>query len=144
MFGLKIPGGRVLLEGRVPLAWLAGVIVALGILCTMAFIAFSAVYTSSRCEACHIIKPEVVTYQQTAHYRAGVSCQECHTKPGVFNYVIRNMQGLNNFFLYFSNTYQRPITTFVGTNNCVQCHPKSEIEKDQVFGNIRVNHKGLR
>jgi len=144
VFGDKIPKGRVLLEGRVPLAWIAGVLVALGIVCTVAVVVLSAVYTGSRCEACHIIKPEVVTYRQTAHYRAGVSCQECHTKPGVFNYVIRNLQGINNFFLYFSNTYQRPITTFVGTNNCVQCHPKSEIEKDQVFGNIRVNHKGLR
>ena len=144
MFGHKIPKGRVLLEGRVPLAWIAGVILALGIVCAVAVIGLSAAYTNSRCEVCHIIKPEVVTYQKTAHYRAGVSCQQCHTKPGVLNYVIRNLQGANNVFLYVSNTYQRPITTFVGTNNCVQCHPKSEIEKDHVVGNIRVNHKGLR
>ena len=43
-----------------------------------------------------------------------------------------------------SNTYERPLTTMVGTNNCVQCHPKSQIERDQVFNNIRVNHTGLR
>ena len=28
-----------------------------------------------------------------------------------------------NLILYVSNTYQRPITTFVGADNCVQCHP---------------------
>ena len=140
----RVPKGRVLLEGRVPLAWIAGVIAALGVLATVAVIVLSAGYTNSRCEACHMIKPEVVSYQKTAHYRAGVSCQHCHTKPGVFNYVIRNLQGINNVFLYVSNTYQRPITTFVGTGNCVQCHSKSEIEKDQVSGNIRVNHVGLR
>ena len=84
------------------------------------------------------------TYKQSPHYRAGVGCQKCHTKPGVFNYFIRNLQGVTNLILYVSNTYERPITTFVGSDNCVQCHPKSEIEKDQVFGNIRVNHTGLR
>jgi hypothetical protein len=26
----------------------------------------------------------------------------------------------------------------------VQCHPKAELERDQVFNNIRVNHTGLR
>ena len=32
----------------------------------------------------------------------------------------------------------------MGADNCVQCHPKSQIEKDLVVGDIRVNHKGLR
>ena len=134
----------VLLEGRIPLGWILGVLAALGLLSLAAFIGLSTVYTSSRCEICHIIKPEVETYKRSTHYAAGVSCQQCHTKPGVFNYVIRNMQGVTNYFLYFSNTYERPITTFVGSNNCVQCHPKSEIEKDHVSGYIRINHKGLR
>ena len=109
-----------------------------------AIIAFSAVNRISTCERCHLIKPEVATYKQSAHYRAGVGCQQCHTKPGVFNYFIRNLQGLTNVILYVSNTYERPLTTMVGTNNCVQCHPKSQIERDQVFNNIRVNHTGLR
>jgi nitrate/TMAO reductase-like tetraheme cytochrome c subunit len=144
VLGRKIPKGRVLLEGKVPLGWLSGVLVALCILFVAAIIGFSAVNRMAICEACHLIKPEVETYKRSAHHRAGVGCQQCHTKPGVFNYLIRNMQGVTNLFLYASNTYERPVTTFVGSNNCVQCHPKSEIEKDQVFGNIRVNHKGLR
>ena len=142
--GRKIPRGRVLLEGRVPKIWLAGVIIALCIVAVGAAISFSAVNNIGACDVCHIIKPEVATYKQSAHYRAGVGCQKCHTKPGVFNYLIRNLQGATNLFLYVSNTYQRPITTFVGSGNCVQCHPKSQIEKDQVYGNIRINHTGLR
>ena len=86
----------------------------------------------------------MVTYKQTSHYRAGVGCQKCHTKPGVFNYLIRNLQGATNLILYVSNQYERPLTTFVGSGNCVQCHPKSQIEKDLVVGNIRINHIGLR
>ena len=145
MFGRKIPRGRVLLEGRVPLAWLAGVIVVLGILFIAGIIGFSTENRIGTCDAlCHIVKPEVAAYKQSAHYRAGVGCQQCHTKPGVFNYLIRNMQGLTNVFLFVSNTYERPLTSYVGSANCVQCHPKSQIEKDQVVGNIRVNHRGLR
>jgi hypothetical protein len=73
-----------------------------------------------------------------------VGCQQCHTKPGVFNYFIRNLQGVTNLMLYVTDTYERPLTTMVGTANCVQCHPKSQIERDQVYNNIRVNHTGLR
>jgi nitrate/TMAO reductase-like tetraheme cytochrome c subunit len=135
---------HVLLEGRVPKAWLVGVVVALVVLFVGAIIAFSAVNHLTTCEACHLIKPEVETYKHSPHYRAGVGCQKCHTKPGVFNYLIRNLQGLTNMMLYVTNTYERPLTTAVGTANCVQCHPKSQLERDQVFNNIRVNHTGLR
>jgi len=135
---------RVLLEGRVPGRWILGVLVALGVLFVVAVVGFSAVNRIGACEACHLIKPEVATYKQTAHYRAGVGCQKCHTKPGVFNYFIRNLQGASNLILYASGQYERPLTTFVGSNNCAQCHPNSQIEKDLVVGGIRVNHKGLR
>lgn len=135
---------RVLLEGRIPGGWILGVLVALGVLFVAAIIGFSALNRITTCEVCHTCRTEVATYKQTAHYRAGVGCQQCHTKPGVFNYLIRNIQGTTNVILYVSNRYERPVSTYVGSANCVQCHPKSQIEKDQVFGNIRVNHKGLR
>ena len=109
----------------------------------LVLVGLALAYTGS-CSACHIIKPEVTTYERTAHHRAGVACQQCHTKPGVFNYLIRNLQGATNIILYASNSYERPLTTAVGTASCVQCHPKSQLERDQVFNNIRVNHTGLR
>ena len=135
---------RILLEGRVPGRWMLGVLVALGVLFVAAVIGFSAVNRIDTCEVCHLIKSEVVTYKQSAHYRAGVGCQKCHTKPGVFNYFIRNLQGTSNLILYVSGQYERPLTTFVGSNNCVQCHPNSQIEQDLVLDGIRINHKGLR
>jgi nitrate/TMAO reductase-like tetraheme cytochrome c subunit len=135
---------RVLLDVHIPGRWIVGALVALGVLLVAAIAAFSAVNRIDACEACHIIKPEVATYRQSAHYQAGVGCQKCHTKPGVFNYFIRNLQGATNLILYVSNTYERPITTYVGADTCAQCHPNSQLEKDIVVGNIRVNHKGLR
>ena len=144
MAGRRQRERRVLLDVSIPRRWIVGVLVALGVLVVAAIIGFSAVNRIGTCEACHIIQPEVATYKQSAHYGAGVGCQKCHTKPGVFNYFIRNLQGVTNLILYASDTYERPITTYVGADTCVQCHPKSQIEKDLVVGNIRVNHKGLR
>jgi nitrate/TMAO reductase-like tetraheme cytochrome c subunit len=141
----KISKSRVLLDVKVPRAWLLGVLLALVAAIVVASVFLSITYTNpSACQTCHIVKPEVTTYERTAHYRAGVACQQCHTKPGVFNYLIRNLQGATNIILYVSNSYERPITTAVGTTNCVQCHPKAQIERDQVYNNIRVNHTGLR
>ncbi len=140
----KPPKSRVLLDVRIPGRWIVGVLAAIGVLLIAAVIGFSAVNRIDTCETCHIIKPEVDTYLRSAHYRAGVGCQDCHTKPGVFNYFIRNIQGVTNLILYVSDTYERPITTYVGADTCAECHPNSQIEKDLVVGNIRINHKGLR
>jgi hypothetical protein len=140
----RTPKGRVLLEVRIPGKWIVGVLAALVVLFVVAVIGFSAVNRIDTCETCHIIQPEVATYKQSGHYRAGVGCQKCHTKPGVFNYFIRNIQGVTNLILYVSDTYERPITTYVGADNCAQCHTNEQIEKDLVVGDIRVNHKGLR
>ena len=76
--------------------------------------AFSALNRIGTCGQCHIIEPEVTTYKQTAHYAAGVVCQDCHTKPGVFNYFVRNLQGVTHLVNYISDTYQKPVTTYVG------------------------------
>lgn len=137
-------GSRVLLEVTIPPAWLIGTVVALVGVLVIAVGAFAALNRIETCARCHVIRAEVDTYKATAHYAAGVACQDCHTKPGVFNYFVRNLQGVTHLVNYASDTYQEPITTFVGANNCVQCHPKEEIERDLVVGQIRVNHTGLR
>lgn len=135
---------RVLLEVTVPKAWLLGVIVALAAMLVVAIAAFAALNRIDTCAQCHVIEREVATYKRTAHYAAGVVCQDCHTKPGVFNYLVRNLQGVTHLVNYASGTYQDPVTTFVGANNCVRCHSRDEIERDIVVGKIRVNHTGLR
>jgi len=138
------PKDRVLLDVHIPRAWIFGVLAALAVLVVVAVVAFSAVNRVDTCGTCHQIKPEVTTYKASAHYRAGVGCQKCHTKPGAFNYFIRNLQGATNLILHVSNQYERPITTFVGADTCTQCHTNEDLEKDIVSGNIRVNHTGLR
>jgi len=135
---------HVLLDVHVPKPWLLGVLAALALAVVVAIVGFSLVNRIDTCATCHIIKPEVQTYKASTHYRAGVGCQKCHTKPGAFNYLIRNLQGATNLILYVSKQYQKPITTYVGADNCVQCHTNEDIEKDIIVGDIRVNHTGLR
>jgi nitrate/TMAO reductase-like tetraheme cytochrome c subunit len=137
-------GSRVLLDVDIPRGWLVGSVVAVVVMIVVAAVAFSALNRIGTCGQCHVIEPEVTTYKQSAHYAAGVVCQDCHTKPGVFNYFVRNLQGVTHLVNYISDTYQKPVTTYVGANNCVQCHPKEQIERDLVVGQIRVNHTGLR
>ena len=134
----------ILLDVHIPGAWIAGVLAAVVVLVIAAVVGFSAVNRAGTCASCHVIKPEVATYEASAHYRAGVGCQKCHTKPGVFNYVVRNLEGVTNLVLYASNQYEKPITTYVSADICVQCHPNSQLDEDMVVGNIRVNHTGLR
>jgi predicted CXXCH cytochrome family protein len=133
-----------LIDVVIPRAWLWGLIAAVIAILAVVAISFAVVNRVGTCSACHLIQPEVASYKTTAHYKAGVGCQSCHTKPGVFRYFVRNLQGVTNVIGYISGHYQKPLTTYVGAENCVQCHPKSQIEKDVIVGNIRVNHKGLR
>jgi len=133
-----------LTEIDIPRAWLAGMLVALATLLVLATIGFAVINDNRTCGWCHVIRPEVDSFNRSEHHKEGVSCQDCHTKPGVFNYFIHNLAGLTHIIEYISGNYDKPITTFVGTENCVRCHPKEQIERDIVVDNIRVNHTGLR
>ncbi len=135
---------RHLFDVDIPRAWLVGLVAAVVVMLALVTVAFAIVSDPRTCGTCHVIKQEVDSFKPTAHARAGVGCQDCHTKPGVFNYFVRNLQSLTHIYEYMSGKYEKPLITFVGTSNCVRCHPKSEIEKDVIVGNIRVNHKGLR
>jgi nitrate/TMAO reductase-like tetraheme cytochrome c subunit len=138
------PKSRVLLEVRIPRLWIGGLVAALVLVAVGAAAGFSVVNRTETCGACHVIAAEVATYKETGHYAAGVGCQQCHTKPGVFYYVVRNLQGLSNVLTHVTGTYERPITAYVGADTCTKCHPNEELEQDHVVGNIRVNHGGLR
>jgi len=138
------PTPRELLTLKLPGGWLVGILLGVLALLILATAGFALVNNNRFCGTCHVIKKEVVSFDASSHHKEGVGCQDCHTKPGVFNYFIRNLQSATHIIEYISGRYQRPIVTYVGAENCVTCHPKSQIEQDIIVGNIRVNHKGLR
>lgn len=133
-----------LTEISIPRPWLIGMLTALVLLLVLATAVFAVVNDNRTCGACHAIKAEVDSYGKSAHHAADVRCQQCHTKPGVFNYFVANLARVTHIVENISGKYDRPITSFVGAENCVQCHDKDQIERDIVVDNIRVNHKGLR
>jgi hypothetical protein len=135
---------RHLLDIVLRRGWLIGVLIGLAFSLLIVGIGFAVAYDNRSCGACHVIKKEVASFNASTHHRDGITCQKCHSKPGVFNYLIRNLQSATHIVNYLSGRYQRPIVTYVGVENCVTCHPKSQIERDIVVGNIRVNHRGLR
>jgi nitrate/TMAO reductase-like tetraheme cytochrome c subunit len=137
-------GRRQLFDVDIPRAWLYGLLTAIVVLLAGATLFFAALTDPRTCGLCHVIKAEVDSYKTSVHAQNGVVCQDCHTKPGVFNYFVHNLQSLTHVYEYVSGKYQKPLVTFVGTADCVRCHPKDEIEKDVIIGNIRVNHKGIR
>ncbi|MGZ4553297.1 MAG: NapC/NirT family cytochrome c, partial [Mycobacteriaceae bacterium] len=137
-------GSRHLLDLVLSRGWIVGVLLGLAALLIVVTAAFAVVNNNEFCGRCHVIKKEVVSFTASSHHHPGVNCQDCHTKPGVFNYFIRNLQSATHVVEYISGRYQRPIVTYVGVENCVTCHPKSQIERDVLAGNIRVNHTGLR
>jgi nitrate/TMAO reductase-like tetraheme cytochrome c subunit len=137
-------GRRQLFDVNIPRAWLYGLLTAIVVLLAGATLFFAALTDPRTCGLCHVIKAEVDSYKTSVHAQNGVVCQDCHTKPGVFNYFVHNLQSLTHVYEYVSGKYQKPLVTFVGTADCVRCHPKDEIEKDVIIGNIRVNHKGIR
>jgi len=136
--------GRHLLDLELSRWWVVGALLGLVVVLIIIATGFAIVYDNAFCGRCHVIKKEVTSFNASSHHRPGVVCQDCHTKPGVFNYFIRNLQAATHIVEYLSGHYQRPIVTYVGVENCVTCHPKEQIERTNVVGDIRVNHTGLR
>jgi len=138
------PTPRELLTLKLSRGWLLGMVLGIVALLVLATAAFAVVNSERFCGSCHVMKSEVASYNATAHHQAGVGCQSCHTKPGVFNYFIRNLQNTTYVIDNITGRYQKPIVTYVGAENCMTCHPKSQINQDVIVGNIRVNHIGLQ
>ena len=128
MFRNRIPKGRVLLEVKVPFPWLIGVLVAVGVVVILALVGLALRPHRSALRLPH---------HQTRgdHLRAdgapssGRCLPAAPHEPGVFNYLIKNLQGATNIILYASNLYEWLITTAVGTASCVQRHPKAQLER---------------
>lgn len=136
--------GRHLMDVVVPRAWIFGMLAGLLTIFVVMAIGFATLTNPAACSTCHVISKEYDSFLTSTHNVDGVTCQDCHVKPGIFNYFVYNLRSLTHVYTLVADTYEKPIVTYVGVANCVKCHPKEEIEQDVIVGNIRVNHKGLR
>lgn len=100
-------------------------VITVGILAVLVIGAITATIVTSTpqfCANCHIMKPEYVTWQASAHSK--ISCVQCHVKPGMINALLHKTEATKELYKYVTKTYELPITLTeqIDNSQCLQCH----------------------
>ena len=86
------------------------------------------------CAMCHPAKgtgplAEVDSWEHSAHADAGVSCLDCHGRPGVVGYMKAKLGGLKANYMQFTNSKEEkleilsnPHADLVPSWHCLYCH----------------------
>ena len=81
----------------------------------------------SFCGRCHPMKPFVQAWEESSH--KDVTCENCHTTPGLFGFVGGKVAGLQVVASYVSGDYEDwSFNAAVPNASCLQCH-ESILEK---------------
>lgn len=81
-----------------------------------------ATKSAKLCETCHIMRPQVVTWQASPHKQ--VDCATCHAQAGFKNTVIHEGEVLRRIYLVATGRYLLPVELKHPVPNevCLQCH----------------------
>ncbi|MDT8442153.1 MAG: NapC/NirT family cytochrome c [Desulfuromonadales bacterium] len=112
-------------------------ILAVGFVIVFGFINIQVLHMTSEPEFCHLCHPaqgfgplaEVDSWEHSAHGEAGVSCLDCHGRPGVIGYVKAKMGGLRDLYMQFTISKEEkleilsnPDENLVPSWHCLFCH----------------------
>ena len=101
------------------------------------FINIQILHMTSEPEFCHLCHPsqgfgplaEVDSWEHSAHGESGVSCLDCHGRPGVIGYVKAKMGGLRDLYMQFTISKEEkleilsnPHENLVPSWHCLFCH----------------------
>jgi len=101
------------------------------------FINIQILHMTSEPEFCHLCHPakghgplaEVDSWEHSAHGDAGVSCLDCHGRPGVIGYVKAKMGGLKDTYMQLTISKEHkleilsnPKKDLVPDWQCLYCH----------------------
>lgn len=101
------------------------------------FINIQILHMTSEPEFCHLCHPakgfgplaEVDSWEHSAHGEAGVSCLDCHGRPGVFGYTKAKISGLKDTYMQFAISREEkleilsnPDENLVPSWHCLFCH----------------------
>lgn len=101
------------------------------------FINIQILHMTSEPEFCHLCHPakgfgplaEVDSWEHSAHGEAGVSCLDCHGRPGVFGYTKAKISGLKDTYMQFAisreeklDILSNPDENLVPSWHCLFCH----------------------
>jgi len=115
------------------------------------FVQVEILHMTSEPEFCAMCHPkqgvgplaEVDSWEHSGHADAGVSCLDCHGRPGPVGYVKAKMGGLRDLYMQFTispdeklEILANPSPDLVPEEQCLFCH------SDEGNANFRANHKG--
>lgn len=112
-------------------------IVAVVFVVMFGFINIQILHMTSEPEFCHLCHPaqgfgplaEVDSWEHSAHGDAGVSCLDCHGRPGVLGYVKAKLGGLKDTYMQLTiskdeklEILSNPHEDLVPSWHCLYCH----------------------
>ena len=115
------------------------------------FIQIEVLHMTSEPEFCALCHPkhgvgplaEVDSWEHSGHAEAGVSCLDCHGRPGPVGYMKAKMGGLKDLYMQFTispdeklEILSNPHPELVPEEQCLFCH------SDEGNASYRENHKG--
>ncbi|TYO95836.1 NapC/NirT cytochrome c family protein [Geothermobacter ehrlichii] len=101
------------------------------------FVNIQILHMTSEPEFCHMCHPaqgfgplaEVDSWEHSAHGEAGVSCLDCHGRPGVVGYIKAKLGGLKDTYMQLTiskeeklKILQNPKEDLVPDQQCLFCH----------------------
>lgn len=101
------------------------------------FVNIQILHMTSEPEFCHMCHPaqgfgplaEVDSWEHSAHGDAGVSCLDCHGRPGVVGYMKAKLGGLKDTYMQLTiskeeklEILQNPNAELVPAEHCLFCH----------------------
>lgn len=118
-------------------------------LVVFAYVNIHILHMTSEPEFCVMCHPaegygplaEVDSWKHSAHAEAGVSCLDCHGRPGVDGYIMAKMGGLKDLYMQFTISKEHkleilsnPDADLVPEETCLYCH------SDEINKEYRENH----
>ena len=87
------------------------------------------------CSLCHVMKPEVTAYHNSAHARA--ECGTCHVGPGAVPAIQAKLANVRYLWKYPTGNYETPIPSPIHSLRpvevvCEQCHWPEKFYADRV------------
>jgi len=115
------------------------------------FVNIQILHMTSEPEFCHLCHPaqgfgplaEVDSWEHSAHGEAGVSCLDCHGRPGVIGYMKAKLGGLKDTYMQLTISKEEkleilsnPHEDLVPSWHCLYCH------SDEANKKVRSTTKG--
>ncbi len=119
------------------------------------FINIQILHMTSEPEFCHLCHPaqgfgplaEVDSWEHSAHGDAGVSCLDCHGRPGVFGYAKAKLGGLKDTYMQLTISKEEkleilsnPHEDLVPSWHCLYCHSDeaNEVVRETTKGPMKL------